>query len=133
MKKILKIFLFVISGIECFAQTEADTSATLQKIFTLGEVQISATVDKSTVDVAEMQKYNSKDVSTALRTMPSLILCENGSRSESTVYVRGFDIRSVPVFMDGIPVYVPYDGYVDLARFTIYDLARMMSLKAFHQ
>ena len=28
------------------------------------------------------------------------------------------DLRQVPVFMDGIPVYVPYDGYVDLGRIT---------------
>ena len=131
MNKILPALFFVISGLECFAQTEADTSAMLQKIYTLGEVKISATVDKSTIDAAEMQKYNAKDVSSALRTLPSLVISENGSRNESTVYLRGFDIRSVPVFMDGIPVYVPYDGYVDLARFTTYDLARIDVAKGF--
>jgi iron complex outermembrane recepter protein len=125
MNKIFTTLFFVLSGIECFSQTEADTSAILQKIYTLGEVKVSATVDKATVDAAEMQKYNAKDVSAALRTLPSLVISENGSRNESTIYLRGFDIRSVPVFMDGIPVYVPYDGYVDLARFTTYDISRI--------
>ncbi|WP_259470065.1 TonB-dependent receptor [Pseudomonas aeruginosa] len=29
----------------------------------------------------------------------------------------------MPVFFDGIPTYVPYDGNLDLARFTTNDLA----------
>jgi iron complex outermembrane receptor protein len=116
---------------KCLAQMGADTSAILQKIYTLGEVKVSATVDKATVDAAEMEKYNAKNVSAALRTLPSLILSENGARNESTIYLRGFDIRSVPVYMDGIPVYVPYDGYVDLARFTTYDISRIDVAKGF--
>jgi iron complex outermembrane recepter protein len=131
MNKIFTLGFLILTGLECFAQTQADTSAILQKIYTLGEVNISATVDKTTVDASDMQKYNAKDVSTALRTLPSLIISENGARNESTVYLRGFDICSVPVYMDGIPVYVPYDGYVDLARFTTYDLARIDVAKGF--
>ena len=131
MKKIIAAICFIIYGTGCFAQTASDTSATSQKIYTLGEVNISATVDKTTVDASDMQKYDAKDVSTAMRTLPSLVISENGARNESTVYLRGFDIRSVPVYMDGIPVYVPYDGYVDLARFTTYDLARIDVAKGF--
>jgi iron complex outermembrane recepter protein len=131
MNKIFVALCFAFYGIECIAQTEADTSAILKKIYTLGEVQVSATVDRTTVDASDMQKYNAKDVSTALRTLPSLTISENGSRNESTVYLRGFDIRSVPVYMDGIPVYVPYDGYVDLARFTTYDISRIDVAKGF--
>ncbi len=131
MKKIIAAICFLFYGIGCYAQTVADSSATSQKVYTLGEVNISATVDKTTVDASDMQKYDAKDVSTALRTLPSLVISENGARNESTVYLRGFDIRSVPVYMDGIPVYVPYDGYVDLARFTTYDLARIDVSKGF--
>ena len=131
MNKILTFALLIFTGLKGFSQEEADTSSILQKIYTLGEVKVSASVDKSTIDAAEMQKYNAKDVSSALRTMPSLIISENGSRNESTIYLRGFDIRSVPVYMDGIPVYVPYDGYVDLARFTTYDISRIDVSKGF--
>jgi iron complex outermembrane receptor protein len=130
MKKFCAAFFVVISGIECFAQSEADTAIS-QKIYTLGEVQISSTVDKTTVNEAAIQKYAANDVSSALRTLPSLIINKSGSRNESTVYLRGFDIRSVPVFMDGIPVYVPYDGYLDLARFITYDLARIDVARGF--
>jgi iron complex outermembrane receptor protein len=131
MKKIIAALIFAIYGMGCFAQAESDTSSILQKIFKLGVVNISSTVDKTTVDAEAIQKYNAKDVSNALKTLPSLIISDNGSRNESAVYLRGFDIRSVPVYMDGIPVYVPYDGYVDLARFTTYDLARIDVAKGF--
>ena len=39
-----------------------------------------------------------------------------GARNEYNLLVRGFNARRVPVFMDGIPVYVPYDGEMDLGR-----------------
>lgn len=37
----------------------------------------------------------------------------------------------VPVFIDGVPVYVPYDGYVDMGRFTTVDLAQVSVSKGF--
>ena len=131
MNKYFYVAFFLLISIDCFTQSVADTSSFLQKIYTLGEVKISAAVDRSTVNTVEMQRYNAKDVSSALRTLPSLVISGNGSRNESTVYLRGFDIRSVPVFIDGIPVYVPYDGYVDLARFTTYDISKIDIAKGF--
>jgi iron complex outermembrane receptor protein len=52
-------------------------------------------------------------------------------RNEKMIYVRGFDARQVPLFIDGIPVYVPYDGYVDLNRFTTADLSSIQVSKGF--
>lgn len=40
-----------------------------------------------------------------------------GDRAEAGFQLRGFDLRRVPVYVDGIPVYVPFDGVVDLDRF----------------
>ncbi|MGZ8220275.1 MAG: TonB-dependent receptor plug domain-containing protein, partial [Methylobacter sp.] len=45
-----------------------------------------------------------------------------GARNERLIYIRGFNSRQVPLFMDGIPVYVPYDGNVDLNRFSTFDI-----------
>jgi hypothetical protein len=50
----------ILTGLESFAQTEADTSAILQKIYTLGEVTVSSPVDRTTIDAAVMQKYSAK-------------------------------------------------------------------------
>ncbi len=46
-----------------------------------------------------------------------------GARNEASVYIRGFDLSRVPVLLDGIPIYVPYDGYIDLNRLQVFDLA----------
>jgi iron complex outermembrane recepter protein len=131
MKRILTILILNISGSLVYSQNEADTSGILKRIYTLGEVNVNATVDRNNINTAEMQKYNAKDVSTALRTLPSLVLSENASRNETSIYLRGFDIRSIPIYMDGIPVYVPYDGYIDLGRFTTYDLAKIEVSKGY--
>ena len=131
MNKILTLVFLIFTGALAYAQEETDTTSILKKIYTLGEVNINATVDRTTISAAEMQRYDARTVSSALKTLPSLIISDNGSRNESTIYLRGFDIRSVPVFIDGIPVYVPYDGYVDLARFTTYDLAKIDVAKGY--
>ena len=87
MKEIFTVLFLILTGLEANAQIETDTASILKKIYTLGEVKVSTTVDKSTVDAAEMQKYNAKDLSSALRTLPSLVISENGSRNESTIYL----------------------------------------------
>lgn len=128
MKKVLSFFFFIGTALCCFAQN--DTSR-VEKIYSLGEVVISESNERQQVTAEEMEKYNSRDAANSLKILPSIVLSTFASRNESTIYLRGFDIRSVPVFIDGIPVYVPYDGYVDLARFTTYDISAMEVSKGF--
>jgi iron complex outermembrane receptor protein len=47
------------------------------------------------------------------------------------VYTRGYDLRQVPVFIDGMPVYVPYDGYIDLARLQSANISKISVSKGF--
>lgn len=35
--------------------------------------------------------------------LPGVIIANVGLRNESVVYVRDFDLRQVPVFIDGVP------------------------------
>lgn len=103
-------------------------------VFELGEITI--TIPKSRdmmnrISASEMELNNKMEVSKALDMLPGVILTASGPRNESMVTVRGFDLRQVPVYMDGIPVYVPFDGYVDLARFTTFDLSAIDVSKGF--
>lgn len=131
-----KVFFFII-GIYLipylgFAQQQhgqndfkADSS-TSSKIFQLGEITIVAKKKNelmSRISADEMDLKNKTEVSDALNMLSGIHLTASGARNESMVTVRGFDLRQVPVYMDGIPVYVPFDGYVDLARFTTSDLS----------
>ncbi|CAL96452.1 TonB-dependent receptor plug domain-containing protein [Azoarcus olearius] len=110
----------------------ADTPA-----FTLGEISVVAPADDaplpgaSVLDSAAIRAENRETVGAALQMAAGVNLSRVGARNEQMAYVRGFDLRQVPVFVDGIPVYVPYDGYVDLGRFTTFDLARIEVAKGF--
>lgn len=82
------------------------------------------------VSRAEMRRFNRDNVGDALNLLSGVSLSTN-SRNEKTVAIRGFDARQVPLYIDGIPVYVPYDGYVDFNRFTTADLAAIQVAKGF--
>ncbi len=104
------------------------------KIFKLGEITITASKEQDIndrVNSEDIANQNKMEVSRALNMLPGITLTGFGQRNESTITVRGFDLRQVPVYMDGIPVYVPYDGYVDLGRFTTFDLSVIDVSKGF--
>ena len=133
----LKIIAFLLFPLIGFSQQNNSTptdSIKPSNVFMLGEVIVTNHQNKDTlnrVTSKTMVSQNKMDVSRALNMLPGITLTSSGPRNESMVSVRGFDLRQVPVYMDGIPVYVPYDGYVDLARFTTFDLAAIDVSKGF--
>jgi len=81
--------------------------------------------DDSAASARQMREADALTVGAALGQVAGVSQSRVGARNEQMVFVRGFDLRQVPVFIDGVPVYVPYDGYVDLGRFNTFDLARV--------
>lgn len=118
------------------ASTLAGTAAADDAVFELGIVEVvapapddAANARAEVVDADAIEKHARRDVSEALELLPGVTVQNIGQRSERLVYVRGFNSRQVPLFIDGIPVYVPYDGNVDLARFTADDLSQVVVTK----
>ncbi len=106
--------------------------------FELGTIIVSAEADEKaadaiadTINAATIRQLERTDLAEALRLSPGVTMNNTGPRNEAGVYVRGFDLRQVPLFIDGVPVYVPYDGYVDLRRFTTADVAEIRVSKGF--
>jgi len=106
--------------------------------FTLGTIVVTAYADQPAVDASAdvlssetIRQLERMDLAEALRLSPGVTMSNTGPRNEAGVNVRGFDLRQTPVFIDGIPVYVPYDGYVDLRRFTTADVAEIQVNKGF--
>ena len=91
----------------------------------MGDVQVGSVIERE-----EIRRFNRDDIGEALNLLSGVSLSAN-SRNEKMIAVRGFDARQVPLFIDGIPVYVPYDGYVDFGRFTTADLAAIQVAKGF--
>lgn len=111
------------------------TAAVAQEgVFPLGSVVVNGSAGapeaetEQVISKDEMQQRNADTVSAAVATLPGVSLSRN-SRNEETVFLRGFDVRQVPVFVDGVPLYVPYDGYIDFARFTTFDLSEVRVAK----
>ncbi|NUM30999.1 MAG: TonB-dependent receptor [Bacteroidetes bacterium] len=130
----MKIKLLIVTSILSFVAYSQKKDTTninrtdsfSSKIFQLGEVTISASPKNEMTDritQENMETQNRFEVSRSVNMLPGVFLTSSGTRNESMVSIRGFDLRAVPVYMDGVPVYVPYDGYVDLARFTTFDLS----------
>lgn len=99
-------------------------------VFQLGTVEVNGqrpdTSDgvEATLSQEKIAEDQHDTVGKAIAVLPGVSLSHN-SRNEDTVYLRGFDSRQVPMFVDGVPLYVPYDGYVDFGRFTTFDLSEI--------
>jgi iron complex outermembrane receptor protein len=131
MKKPLLITILLLGG---FTAAHAQQSDTSKRVFHLGQVTITGTKDSlrsNKLNSNTINLYNRYDVSHALNVLPGVTLTSVGARNESAINVRGFDIRQVPIYLDGVPLYVPYDGYVDLARYNTFNLSEIELSKGY--
>jgi iron complex outermembrane receptor protein len=86
-------------------------------------IEVTETRDTVTrVTKEQMELYGANNLFEALSHVPGVTLDLSGARNEHRVSVRGFDHRQVPVFVDGIPFYVPYDWSSDFSRILVEDL-----------
>ncbi|MBK1881371.1 TonB-dependent receptor [Luteolibacter pohnpeiensis] len=88
----------------------------------LGEIIVTAKAsqdDPNRVSSQLAEDLQRNDLAEAIDLIPGASLQRTGNRAETGITLRGFDLRQVPVFIDGIPVYIPYDGYADLGRFSL--------------
>lgn len=109
-------------------------------LFELGTVQVTgerspsgeieAEQVSSVISAEDIERFSRTNVGDAVNLLSGVSISTN-SRNEKMVYLRGYDARQAPLFIDGIPVYVPYDGYVDMNRFTTADLSAIQVVKGF--
>lgn len=91
----------------------------------LGEDQVASVVTSE-----EIKKFNRDNIADALNLLSGVTL-SHGQKNERRVSIRGFETNKVALFIDGIPVYIPFDGAVDMSRFTTADLAAIQVAKGF--
>lgn len=135
-KKVLLCLALTVGSLQTTQAADTDDKKTPQletitvldtrsQMGEIGEDQVS-----SVVSAEDMRRNHRDNIGDALNLL-SGVSVSNNSRNEKVIYVRGFDARQVPLFMDGIPLYVPYDGYVDFNRFTTADLAAIQVAKGY--
>ncbi len=116
---------------------KAGTEARDPNVFTLGVIEVKDSrevnrfVTSDKVSDEEMREFSTNRLPDALNLLPGVTMSQIGQRNERTIYVRGFNTARVPVFMDGIPVYMPYDRTFDFNRFSTFDLSEIIVTKGF--
>lgn len=81
-----------------------------------------------TLGEVELERAGATSVGQALELLPA-VQAASDSRGERTINLQGFTQRQVAVFVDGIPVLVPYDGQLDLSKFPIDMIERVTIVK----
>jgi len=103
----------------------------LGKIEVTSEKDISANQTTQSIDAQTMKERESKNAVEALMEVPGVFVEQTGAKNQMDVRIRGFKKSRVPVYVDGIPVYVPYNRETDLSRFTTYDLSAIEVSKGY--
>jgi iron complex outermembrane recepter protein len=107
--------------------------------FHLGTVQVNVTASASElspitdiIDQTEMAKRNVTNAAMAMENMPGVSIQHTyGGRNQLEIYVHGFNYLQVPLYVDGIPSYVPYDGTMDFKQISTTDIAMIQIDKGF--
>jgi iron complex outermembrane recepter protein len=108
--------------------------------FNLGITTVSVSVEASALSLvtdslsgSEIANRQILNFSSVFDAMPGVSVDQpTGSRNEAYGRIRGFSTRGqVPFYLDGIPQYVPYDGYVDMNRFLTSDIAEIQVSKGY--
>ncbi|MBP6115344.1 MAG: TonB-dependent receptor [Neisseriaceae bacterium] len=104
----------------------------LGTITVYGQAKDPAVVLEQKIDKKTIQTVEAKDVGQALAHLPGVQWhAASGRRHESSVSVRGYGSGDVPIYIDGVPAYVPYDGMMDLSRFRTEDVASIKLAKGY--
>lgn len=83
----------------------------------------------TTIDEKQIERIGTWSVGETLERLPA-VNGASGGRGERLLSLRGFDQRQITVFVDGIPIYVPYDGQLDLAKLPIDMVSRVTVVKS---
>lgn len=78
-----------------------------EDVFQLGVIEVNGKADqekfadKETITSEDISRNNRNDVASALNLLPGVSVQNLGARNERLIYIRGFNSRQVPLFMDG--------------------------------
>jgi iron complex outermembrane receptor protein len=106
--------------------------------FELGPTDITVTAETSPLSPvisslgrSEIRNLNATDVAQSLPFLPGIGVDHNSASGRMGIMLRGFDSRQVGLYVDGMPTYIPYDGFADISRFLTGDLSEIDVAKGY--
>ena len=106
-------------------------------VFRLGQITVvgeqeNEAIATTTVTKTQMEDFGKDDVLGALSLIPGVAVQPGtGARNEGNFRIRGFDSWRVPLMMDGMRLYLPYDNRIDIGRFLTPDLSEIQVSKGY--
>ncbi len=129
----LWVIFFISIGMasNLYAQPAED-----EQVFTLGEIVVTgerlvkeSPTTISVVTADDIAKQNAKDLGEALSLVPGAYFHHGRSKGEFYVSLRGFEQTNVLILLDGVPIYQPYEGLVNLQDIPVQNIARIKVIK----
>lgn len=106
------------------------------QVYKLGEVLVTAMQEEneapttiSEVSAADIEKYNASNLGEALKLLPGVYFRQGRAKQESYAAVRGFEQDKVLILLDGMPIYQPYEGLVNLIDIPVQNIAKIKIIK----
>lgn len=127
-----------LAALVAFTALPATAQPADSAVFQLGAIEIRGEGERdeslarqgaTRVDEEEIRARDALDVGQAISRLPGVTLTSGSRRAETWAFIRGFDARQITLNLDGIPIYVPYDGNVDLSRFPGADFSEIVITK----
>jgi outer membrane receptor protein involved in Fe transport len=125
--------IFVCTGMvsNIYAKSAED-----EGVFTLGEIVVTgerlvkeSPTTISVVTSDDIVKQNAKDLGEALSLVPGVYFHHGRSKGEFYVTLRGFEQTNVLILLDGVPIYQPYEGLVNLQDIPVQNIAKIKVIK----
>ncbi len=126
MRFTVGLALSVVTATALMAQTFE-----LGKIEVTGQNEAGSNRSVEVIDAQTLQDAQSKNAVDALRNISGVYVQQTGAKGQQDIRIRSFTKSRVPIFVDGIPVYVPYNKDTDLSRFTTYDISEISVSKGY--
>lgn len=124
------VWVFVVAMVlpaMAAAQTPANQSP--PEPLRVGRIDVGVTAEPppgtAVLSGETLRLLDRRDLAQAAALVPGISLRRLGPRNDAVLFLRGFDLRQVPLYVDGFPVYVPYDGLIDLSRFLTADVSEI--------
>ncbi|HNR12462.1 MAG TPA: TonB-dependent receptor [Thermodesulfobacteriota bacterium] len=102
------------------------------EVFTLGEVIVTADADTkespaaiTEITAEDIERQNATNVGEALKLIPGVHLRQGRQTDEYYVTMRGFEQDKVLILLDGVPLYIPYEGVLNLSDIPVQNIAKI--------
>lgn len=133
---VFMLTLYSLAQTNAQAIGQTGNAAEKYQVYELGEVVVSG--DRETFETpttiaevtgAEIENQNAENLGEAIQIVSGVYFRQGRAKQESYATVRGFEQDKVLILLDGIPIYQPYEGLVNLDDIPIQNIAKIKVVK----